>query len=273
MSFLAKLMPAKAPITSESIRAEIANAEAEIAASRDKLSGALTGIALMSDSEHQKAEADIAATKRAIARLEARVNHLTDELPRVIAKEEAAAKAAADEALRQRAEACRKANTVEAKKLLASYGEHAEAIASILAKLKDMDSEREAVNAALRVDPVAEGVVGYNQIHRKHPDRQASERRKTAPHWVYDEPARLKDEPLADYPPTFVRATLDEHGNPIRPGAIYYNRFGRPVQPRLENREVVVSRIHFRPGHHENPLSAIHLPPAFAGGNTHWPRS
>lgn len=273
MGMIEKLFGGKTAITSAAIKAKIANAESEIAANYDKLAGALVDIATMTDAEHIKAEADIAATKRAIARLDATVAHLTGELPNIIAKEEAAAKTAADEALRQRAEASRKANTVEAKKLLASYAEHAGAIADILAKLKDMDSEREAINAALRVSPVADGVESYNHLHRKHPDRQASERREMAPHWVYDEPARLKDELLADHAPTIIRATLDEHGNPIKPGEVHYNRFGRPVQPRLENREVVVSRTHFRPGHYENPLSAIHLPPAFAGGKAAWPRS
>lgn len=273
MSFLAKLMPAKAPITSDSIRAEIANAEAEIANHRAKLSGAMDGIALMNDSEHQKAEADIATTKRAITRLEARVNHLADELPRVIANEEVAAKAAADEALRQRAEACRRANTSEAKKLLVEYDRLASAMGDVFARLNGINTEHEYVRAALKDAGLGgEELPHWSAVHRKHPDQQASEQREMAPHWVYDEPARLKDEPLADYAPTIIRATLDERGNPLRPGVVHYDRFGRPVQPRLERREVVISRTRFRPGHHENPLLQTHLPPAFAGGNTHWPR-
>lgn len=272
MSFLAKLMPAKAPITSDSIRAEIASGESEIANHRAKLAGAMDGLAAMTDAEHVAAETAVAATRRAIARLESRVNHLAAELPKVIAAEEAAAKAAADEALRQRAEACRKANR-EAKKLLVEYDRLASAMGDVFARLNEINTEHESVRAALKDAGLGgEELPHWSGIHRKSPDRQASERREMAPHWVYDEPARVKDEPMVDHPPTFVRATLDERGNPIPPGAVHYNRFGRPVQPRLENREVVISRTHFRPGHHENPLLQIHLPPGFAGGNAHWPR-
>lgn len=95
-------------------------------------------------------------------RLEARANHLVTELPNVIAAEEAAAKVAADDALRQRAEAARKANTKEAAELLADYAVHAARVAEVIAKLEAIDIETAAVNAALRFNPVAESIAGYD---------------------------------------------------------------------------------------------------------------
>ncbi|MBR0982241.1 hypothetical protein JQ554_09335 [Bradyrhizobium diazoefficiens] len=105
---------------------------------------------------------DFCGDKRAIMRLEARANHLVTELPNVIAAEEAAAKVAADDALRQRAEAARKANTKEAAELLADYAVHAARVAEVIAKLEAIDIETAAVNAALRFNPVAESIAGYD---------------------------------------------------------------------------------------------------------------
>lgn len=65
----------------------------------------------MTDAEHIKMETEIAATKRAIKGLDARIACLNDQLPGVITAEEAAQKAEADAALIKRAETCRKANS------------------------------------------------------------------------------------------------------------------------------------------------------------------
>jgi len=98
MNMIAKLFAPKTAITSATIRAEIERAESEITARSAKLEDVLAGIAVMNDSQHAQAEADAAAIKRAIMRLEARANHLAAELPNVIAAEEADAKAAAADA-------------------------------------------------------------------------------------------------------------------------------------------------------------------------------
>lgn len=248
-----------AAITSGMVRDEIARAESEIAALRTNLDGALSALATMTDAEHVKAEADVAATKRAISRLEARITHLNIELPNVLAAEEAAAKVAADEALRRRVETARKANTKEAAALLREYDKLAAQIGDILARLDEIATEANAVNGELRTNPVAEHVAHYTMIHRKHPDRPASERREMRPCWVYDDG-------------TVSETALDSAGNPKHPEPKWIHHTQRLAEPRIESREVVVERTSFRPGHREISLSEVRLPPGFVGGAFHWPR-
>ena len=281
MSMLERFFGGKATvITSTLIRADIERCESEIAALHGKMDGAMAGLATMTDADHVAAETTIAAGKRSVARLDARVAHLTAELPKVIAAEDAVAKAATDEALRQRAEAARKANTKEAAKLLSEYEKLAGPMADILARLAAIDAEREAVNEALRKNPVAEGVIGYSTLHRKTPDRPASERREMRPCWAYKYPASPHDTETTKYAQIPAseevrEATLGPDGKPLPVGSVIYNQFGRniTIHPKLENREVVVERTMERKGAYEAPLSEISLPPAFAGGKRHWPRT
>jgi hypothetical protein len=93
MGILEKFFPAKTVITSATMHAEIDRSEAEIARLHAEIGPKLAAIATMNDTEHVKAEADIAATKRPIARLDARIAHLQSALPTVIAAEEAAQRA------------------------------------------------------------------------------------------------------------------------------------------------------------------------------------
>jgi hypothetical protein len=174
INFLEKFFPAKTTITSATIKAEIDYSESEIARLNAEISPKLAAIATMTDPEHVKAEADIAVSKRAIKRLDMRIARLQSELPKVEETEAAFRAAAKDEALRNRAEACRKANAKEAKVLLASYTEHANVIAETVAKLKAITDETTAVNIALSRNPVADSVVHYDTLHRKHPGREAT---------------------------------------------------------------------------------------------------
>ena len=204
MSILQVLFSGKSTaITSATVRDEVARAEAEISIHRTNLDSAMSSIATMSDAEHLKAEADIGVMNRAIARLGARVSHLAAELPNLLAAEEAAAKIAADEALRRRAASARKANSKEAAALLQQYAKLAEQVADIFARLDDISAETAAVNNELRLNPVAERVLGYNNIHRKHLDREASERRELRLGWV-------------DGDGSFNEATLDKAETPAR---------------------------------------------------------
>jgi hypothetical protein len=267
-------------ITSTLIRADIERCESEIAALHGKMDGAMAGLATMTDADHVAAEATIAAGKRSVARLDARVAHLTAELPKVIAAEEAAAKVAADEALRQRAEAARKANTKEAAKLLTEYDKLAGPMADILARLAEITDEANAVNAELHKTPVAEGVIGYSTLHRKTPDRPASKRFEPRLCWVYRYPASPRDTETTKYvqipaSEEVREATIGPDGKPIPVGAVTYDQFGRNIiiHPKLETREIVVERTMERKGVSEEPLSEISLPPAFAGGKRHWPRT
>jgi hypothetical protein len=272
MLFMTKIFGGKtATVTSTMIRARITEAETEIAALRAKIGGALAGVAALSDSEHLQIESEIAATERAIIRLESLVTYLRDELPKAIATEAAAEKAAADEALRQRAEAAREANTKAAAKLLKDYDKLAAQIGDIFSRLKEISDETTAVNAALRTTPLAATVASYHDIHRKSPDQAASETRTMRPHWIYrDAPARA-DELVASIEEDAILATFDANGNSIRPAGVRRGRFGQIITPQLENREVV-TRTQYRPGRSEESLDAVHLPPGFAGGASHWPR-
>lgn len=280
MSIITRFFPAKTAITAAAIRAEIARSENEIIAQRAKLGNALAGVAAMSDAEHVAAEGAIASIERAIVRLEARVSHLNTELPTVIEAEAAAAKAVADEALRQRAEAARRANAVEAKKLLADYDKLAAQIGDILAKLGDLDTEREAVNEALRRNPVAERVLSYTHHHRKHPDRQAGEQRAMRKFWVYRYPTPPRDTEKLRYQDDGERenvreATIGPDGNVIPAASERYNYYGRElvIVPTLEEREVVVSQTTFRLGALLHGLSDVRLPPGtIETAKWHWPR-
>jgi len=279
MNMISKLFAPKTAITSATIRAEIERAETEIAAHNAQLEGVLAGIAVMNDSQHAQAEADAATIKRAIMRLEARANHLAAELPNAIAAEEANAKAAADDALRQRAEAARKANTKEAAKLLADYAVHAARVSEVIAKLEALDVETTAVNAALRSNPVAENVAGYDAIHRRSPDRPAGERRAVRKCWVYRYPGSPRDTEKAKFqyeaPHEVVRqADIGRDGKAIPVSAVHHDYYGRvlTIIPTLEDREVVTEQVSFRPGQSEAPLSSVRLPPAFSGEDHIWPR-
>ena len=174
MSRITKFFSKSSVITSDMIRKEISEAESKLADHRAKIQAANVNVALLSDEAHVQIENEIAADRRAITRLEARVSHLNDELPRVEAEEAAAQAAAKDEALRKRAEDFRKANAKESKVLLASYADHANATAETVAKLKAITDETTAVNIALSRNPVADSVVHYDTLHRKHPDREAT---------------------------------------------------------------------------------------------------
>jgi hypothetical protein len=273
MCILAKFFPAETKITSATIKAEIDYSESEITRLNADIGPKLAAIATMTDAEHVKAEADVAATKRGIDRLDQRIAHLQSELPAVLAAEEAAAKATADAALRARAEAARKANEKEAAKLLAAYDEHASAIGDIIAKLKAMNAEREAINAELRTNAVCEPVRSYVDIHRTTPGTEATEQRAKVLHWVYGDAPPRPDEVVGETEKV-VRASLDDAGKPIPQRVAQFGRFGRILNPTLEKREVVISRTYARPPRYEHSLEDVRLPAGFAkNGKWHWPRS
>lgn len=260
MGIMEKVFGGKsASITSAVIRDEIDRSEKEIGALQAKSGRAMAGLATMTDAEHVAAEVDIAATKRAIARLDARVAHLNSELSAVVAAEDSSAKAAVDEALRLQAEAMRKANSKEAAKLLADYNIYAAKVGDITSRLAEIAAETNAVNAELRRNAVADSVISFEVLHRKHPDRESSERRELQDVWV-------------DHSGKVSKVERGEKGELIRPQRTFDRDFGVDPEAKLERREVVVSRTDYRAGRYEDPLSGLVLPPGFAGGDYHWPR-
>lgn len=171
MSIITKFFSPKTTVTSAAMRAETDRAENEITTLRAQLEAATAEIGGMTDAQHSAFEADTAAQRRALARLESRVAHLTSELPAMLEAELAAEKVAADATLRARAEASRKANSVEAKKLLADYDAHAAAIGDILNRLDEIAAETNSCNTALHRTPGAESITGYETLYRKSPGR------------------------------------------------------------------------------------------------------
>jgi hypothetical protein len=249
-------------VTSAGLLAEISNAESELAALNAQLAGLFAGLATMTDDAHVRAETQAASLKRAIARLEARIPGLHTELPEVQQAEQIAAKAAADEALRKRAEAARKAVNVEAAKLLAQYDQLGEQVADIQRKLLAIGTEIESVNRELQANPVAEQIPSVERVHRKHPDRAPAERRETRPMWVYKDPFTKEE--------VVTTATLKEDGTPPFVPPVHIG--GVTVYPHIELREVVVSRSAHRAGAYLPSLSGVRLPPGLLKSKWHWPR-
>jgi hypothetical protein len=185
-----------------------------------------------------------------------------------------------EQGLLKRANECRKANEKEAAKFLAAYDEHANAIGDIIAKLKAMDAEREAIEAELRTNAVCEMIESFNAIHRTTPGTEATERREKVPCWVYRYPGSPSDTEETKYqyeaPREEVRrATIGPDGKPVPVGNEIHHYYGRElvIVPTLETREMVVSRTRPKQPSYEHPLDDVRLPPGFAGGKWAWPRS
>jgi hypothetical protein len=166
MGIIDKLLGSKTTITAATIREEISKAERDIADHRAKIEAANVNVALLSDEAHVKIESEIAADRRAITRLGARVSLLKNDLPNVLAAEAVAEATAKDEALRKRAEDCRKANIVESKNLLIEIDKLSSQMGDRLARLKEIGDETNSVNMALRANPVAERITCFENLYR-----------------------------------------------------------------------------------------------------------
>ncbi|OKO86181.1 hypothetical protein AC630_03875 [Bradyrhizobium sp. AS23.2] len=152
-------------------------------------------------------------------------------------------------------------------------------VSEVIAKLEALDIETTAVNAALRSNPVAETVAGYDAIHRRSSDRPAGERRAVRKCWVYRYPGSPRDTDKVKFqyeaPHEEVRqADIGRDGKAIPVPAVQHDYYGRvlTITPTLEDREVVTERVSFRPGQSEAPLSSVRLPPAFSGEAYIWPQ-
>jgi hypothetical protein len=265
MNFINKVFGKKIP-NSAAIAAEIVKARKEHDAAIAKRDAALTGLGLMDDAIHQKAEVESEAYRRAADRAAARIVELEKAHGDAIAAEAEAAKIAAEAAHQKRVEAARNSVEVEGAELLRAYDAASAKIAATLIRLAEIDKEAQACR-----------VPSIDQTHRKAPDRLAVEHREMRPCWVYTiRHAENWDDKWTHHDEEIVQpASLDEHGQPI-PGArpVANNALQSVTPPRIEMREVVVSRTQFRPGRYAPALSEVRLPPAFADNSGwHWPRS
>ena len=243
MNVLTAIWPKAKKITSEAIAAEIQRAEADLAATHEKLNVVFDGLAVFTEDQHVAAEEKATALRRYSERLQARIDALRVEHETALAVEAEAAKLAAEVAHRKRVEAAHSAVEVEAADLLRSYNEHAATIGDIITRLTEIENEAREC-----------GVPGVNTTHRKHPDREATEHREQRLCWMSHDGSVTEAHKNA----------AGEYTTPTR----YH---GEPP-PRLEMHDIIVSRTTFRPGRYEEGLSEVRLPPAFAGGDWAWPR-
>ncbi len=261
MNILSAIFPKAKKITSEAIATEITRAEADLAATHDKLARVFDGLAVMSEEQHAEAEDKATTLRRYGERLQARIDALRAEHEAAVAAETEAAKVAAEVAHRKRIEAARNAVGIEGEELLRAYDRHANEIASILTRIAEINAEARDCR-----------VSNVDQTHRTTPAQPATDHRMTAPHYVYRDAPPQPDEAHPGQTETAVRATLDPiTGKPIPPAGAHYGRFGQVIPPALEMREVV-HHVGGRRAVHAPSLSDVRLPPAFDGEYI-WPRS
>lgn len=261
MNILNAIWPKAKKITSETIAAEIQRAESDLAATHDKLARVFDGLAVMSDEQHADAEDKATTLRRYGERLQARIDALRVERDAALAVEAEAAKLAAESAHRKCVDAARNAVEVEGEELLRSYDRYANEIASIMARIAEINTEAQECR-----------VPGVDHFHRTIPEQSATAQRASVPHYVYRDAPPQPDEVYPGDTETVVRATLDPiTGKPIPPAGTRFGRFGQVLQPVLEMREVI-RQVGGRRAVHAPSLAETRLPPAF-GGEYIWPRS
>lgn len=278
MNILNQIFGKKRP-NSAAIAAEIEKARKAMDSAIESAEGALLGLATMSDTDHVQADAKHREYRRAADRAAARIAELEQAHTNALAAEAEAEEFAEIERLRQRTAAAHHAVTVEGAEILNEYRRAATSMAAALNRMAEINAEARSVNEANRHNDDALFVPSIDLAHRKHPDRQASDRREKRPCWVFYYPGSPKDTENVKFvyepPHEEVReATLKPDGTPYPTQPVLHSYYGRTIvlHPKLENREVVVERTFERRGHYEASLSEIVLPPAFAGGEHIWPR-
>ena len=249
MNILSAIFPKAKKITSEAIATEIQRAESDLAATHDKLARVFDGLAVMSDEQHADAEDKATTLRRYGERLQARIDALRAEHEAAIAAEAEAAKVAAAVAHQKRIEAARHAVEIEGAELLRAYESAAAQIAETLARVAEINAEAQECR-----------VPDVDHVHRKHPDREATEHREQRLCWVHHDGS-------------FTEAHKNASGEYVQPMRTFDRTHGYDPAPELKMHEVVVSRGSFRPGRFEDALASVRLPPAFAGGQWAWPRS
>jgi hypothetical protein len=267
MNILSAIFPKAKKVASEAIAGEIERAEADLAATHEKLAHVFDGLAVMNDEQHAAAEDKATTFRRCGERLQARIVALRSEHETAIAAEAEAAKVAAEAAHQKRIEAARNAVEVEGADLLREYCRLANAMAGVLTRVAEIDEEAKACQ-----------VPSIDQTHRKHPDRPEAVVTEPRPCWVYRYPGSPADTGKTRFqyeaPREEVRpATIGADGKAVPGGTEIHNYYGRElvITPVLETRNITVGRQRFRPGRVEDSLGSVRLPPAFTGA-WHWPR-
>lgn len=235
------------PITTDTTAKLLASHNAERDTLRKTLAdleATLSNPAILTDAEHKGAEEQHDATRRALLRVDAQIAELQTALGN-------ATKAEARAALDARAKTARHAVEVEAAGLLAKYDEHAAAVAAILARLKEIETERDAVNTEL-LKARLPAVLGVDDVHRRELDTVTPEQRSVTKEWRFPDGRQAM--------------------------VMRKNAEGRLVPEEIGAIEVEVEHVTPEtrtPGRRLPPLDegSLKLPPGRVGVEPHWPRA
>jgi chromosome segregation ATPase len=249
MSFLKQILGRNAP-SAKNISKLLRDTTAHLEASRHRLASAqeaLKRVAVMDDAEHAAAEREQAEARRAIARLEARLEELRVGLAE-------AEKTERLEGLKQRAEAAHRLVEAEAPKALERYEQHATKTAEAIADFLAIETEVNTVNVELRAAglPQIESPTRQYRCVPGHTEPEVRERRKV---WLEYDPFNG----LAERVSVFRVNERGEHV-PVNLAAIQ------------KEEEVVVKQERQTSDQWLPSLTEVSLPPARVGRARIWPK-
>lgn len=255
MNVISQLFGRKTP-NADALFKEIAAHNADKAKEQDraeKAKATLANVAILTDAEHEAAESALAASTRAIARIEARIAQL-QEAHATAQKDEALA------ALKARAEAARRRVEVDAPKLLDRYEALGAEIAQVVDDYTAINAEVDVVNAELRKAGLP-SIDNADFLYRREPGEVIPERREKKKLWVRVDPATGVEQQVR---------TIEDRGRTIPTDALGSTFLS---DAREVEREVVVSPAQRKPDRWLDGLSTgVSLPPARVGRTRHWPK-
>lgn len=267
MAFLDKILGPKKP-TVAAIDAALAEVQGELAAAPGRIAAAevaLQRVADMTETEHAAADAELAAARRFLVRLEAQIADLRQA-------RSAAKKTEAEDALRaERAAVQKRADGM--KGLLDRYDAAAKATADAADAIGAVDGEVGAMNRkieAARRDglDVPAPIATSRELFRSEPDHVVPDRVETETKWMVPDGIVMVspgDERTApSYETRWAPAdTLVSRGGEMVPCQAGAKK--RTVERTIPGRR--------RPGRSiDSPLAGLSLPPSRLSGPTHWPR-
>ncbi len=255
MNVITQIFGRKLP-SSDAISKEIAshNAEKGRELSREaQAKAALANVAVLTDTEHATAEANLVSARRSLTRIEARINELQAAHAEAVEAETLAA-------MKTRAEAVKRRVGIDAPKALDRYDGHAQRAADAASEYQDICSEVEAVNAELRKAglPLIESP---ETLYRKEPDQVIAEQRVARTKFVrWNHREGREDEIGITAVRDGRRVPLDGHGNIVADAREVDDSYSIPAK---------TLRGTSLPSLTEN----LSLPPARVGSVRHWPKA
>ncbi len=180
MNFITKRFGAKKTLASNTIAAEMATISGDLAKANARLpevEAVLANLAVLSDDEHETAEAERAALGRNIARMQAQLSELQTALTKAQETERLADLKARADVLRRRVES-------EVPKVLDRYEHFGRGVADTVAEYDAIAAAVDAMNDELR----RAGLPAIETPHHRFrcvPGSVTPERRETRKKWVH----------------------------------------------------------------------------------------